>query len=120
MDEVYLHGLGVETVIGAFDWERRIKQRVTLDLEMTYDIRPAAASDDLADTLNYKAVAKRITAFVEDSRFQLVEALAEEVAGLVVTEFGVERVRLTLNKPAAVSGARDVGVRIERGREDYD
>lgn len=119
MDTVYLHDLNIETVIGAFEWERRIRQRISLDLEMTYDIRKAAVSDALEDTLDYKAVAKRVIAFVENSRFQLVEKLAEEVARLVVTEFGVAGVRLTLNKPEAVTGARSVGVRIERSGEDY-
>lgn len=119
MDVVYLRDLNIETVIGAFGWERRIKQRISLDLEMEYDIRPAAASDALEDALDYKAVAKRIIAFVEESRFQLVEKLGEEVARLVVTEFGVSRVRLLLNKPEAVTGARGVGVRIERSAADY-
>lgn len=119
MDTVYLHDLNIETVIGAFEWERRLRQRVSLDLEMAYDIRKAAASDALEDTLDYKAVAKRVIAFVGGSRFRLVEKLAEEVARLVVTEFGVERVGVTLNKPEAVTGARSVGVRIERTAEDY-
>lgn len=102
-------------MIGVFDWERRVKQTVILDLDMGGDIRRAAASDDLADTLNYKAVAKRVIDFVEHSEYQLVETLAERVAELILNEFGVPWVRLRLNKQGAVRGARDVGVVIERG-----
>ncbi len=115
MDIIYLHDLRIDTVIGVFDWERRVKQTVILDLDMGGDIRRAAASDDLADTLNYKAVAKRVIDFVEHSEYQLVETLAERVAELILSEFGVLWVRLRLNKQGAVRGARDVGVVIERG-----
>lgn len=102
-------------MIGVFDWERRVKQTVILDLDMGGDIRRAAASDDLADTLNYKAVAKRVIDFVEHSEYQLVETLAERIAELILNEFGVPWLRLRLNKQGAVRGARDVGVVIERG-----
>jgi dihydroneopterin aldolase len=115
MDIIYLHDLRIDTVIGVFDWERRIRQTVILDLEMAADIRRAAASDDLADTLNYKAVAKRLIDFVGHSDFQLVETLAEQVAELVLKEFAVPWLRLRVNKHGAVRGARDVGVIIERG-----
>jgi dihydroneopterin aldolase len=115
MDIIYLHDLRIDTVIGVFDWERRIRQTVILDLEMAADIRRAAASDDLADTLNYKAVAKRLIDFVGHSDFQLVETLAERVAELVLQEFAVPWLRLRVNKQGAVRGARDVGVIIERG-----
>ncbi len=115
MDIIYLNDLRIETVIGVYDWEREIRQTVILDLEMGFDIRKAAASDDLADTLNYKAVAKRLIEFVGQSEFQLVESLAERCAAIVREEFGVEWVRLRLNKKGAVRGATDVGVIIERG-----
>jgi dihydroneopterin aldolase len=115
MDIVFLHGLRVETVIGAFDWERRIKQTVVLDLDMAFDIRGVAASDNLADALNYKAVAKRVIAFVAESQFHLVETLAERTAGILMEEFPISWLRLRLNKPGAIRGARDVGVLIERG-----
>ncbi len=113
-DIIYISGLKIETVIGIFDWERRIKQSVILDIEMAADIRRAAASDHIDDTLNYKAVAKRLIAFVGESEFQLVETLAERIAGLIVDEFDVPWVRLRLNKKGAVRGADDVGVLIER------
>ncbi len=115
MDIIFLHDLRVETVIGIWGWERKIRQTVAIDLEMAADIRKAAASDSVEDTLNYKAVAKRLQQFVGDSSFQLVETLAEKIAGIVLDEFGVPWVRVRVNKPGAIRGARDVGVLIERG-----
>lgn len=114
-DLIYLRELRVATVIGIFDWERRIKQEVSIDLEMAADVASAAAADDIDATLNYKAVAKRLIAFVGESEFQLVETLAERIASIVRDEFGVPWVRVTVNKPGAIRGARDVGVVIERG-----
>jgi dihydroneopterin aldolase len=115
MDIIYLSDLRIETIIGIYDWERRVKQTVSLDLEMASDIRKAAASDHIDDTLNYKAVAKRLISFVAESEFQLVETLAERITEIVLNEFKVPWVRLRLNKQGAVRGARDVGVIIERG-----
>ncbi len=115
MDIVYIRDLKIETVIGIYDWERRIRQTVSLDLEMGTDIRAAAASDSIDDALNYKAVAKRLIAYVEASEFQLVETLAERVADIVRGEFNVPWLRLRLSKPGAVRGSQDVGIIIERG-----
>ncbi len=115
MDIIYLSDLRIETIIGIYDWERRVRQVVSLDLEMATDIAKAAASDDIEDTLNYKAVAKRLIGFVGESEFQLVETLAERITGIILDEFNVPWVRLRLNKQGAVRGARDVGVIIERG-----
>lgn len=115
MDIIFLRDLRISALIGIFDWERRVKQTISLDLEMATDIRKAAATDAIDDTLNYKEVAKRLIAFVEASEFQLVETLAERVAEIILAEFNVPWVRLTLNKTGAVRGARDVGVIIERG-----
>jgi 7,8-dihydroneopterin aldolase/epimerase/oxygenase len=115
MDRVFIEDLRVETVIGIFDWEREIKQAVSLDLEMAFDIRAAAASDRIGDTLDYKAVAKRLIRFIEDSEFQLVESLAERCAAIVLDEFPVPWLRLRLSKPGAVRGSSAVGVIIERG-----
>jgi 7,8-dihydroneopterin aldolase/epimerase/oxygenase len=118
LDTIFINDLRVETVIGIYDWERRIRQTVSINLEIAADIRRAAAADSIDDTLNYKAVAKRLIEFVEGSSFQLVETLAERIAAIVLTEFEVSRVKLTLNKPGAIRGARDVGVRIERSSAD--
>jgi dihydroneopterin aldolase len=115
MDIIFLRGLQIETVIGIYDWERKIKQTVVLDLEMAADIRKAAASDAIEDTLDYKAVSKRLIAFVEESKFLLVETLAEKIAAILLNEFDIPWVRLTLNKRGAIRGASDVGVLIERG-----
>lgn len=115
MDIVYIRDLRIETVIGIYDWEREVRQTVSLDLEMATDIRKAAQSDSIEDTLNYKAVAKRLIQFVGDSQFQLVETLSERCAELVLEEFDVSWLRLRLSKPGAVRGSRDVGIIIERG-----
>ena len=109
----------VETIIGIYDWERETRQFVSIDLEMPVDIRRAAATDDIADTLNYKKVAKRILGYVEASSFQLVETLIERIAEIIITEFDVDWVKVTLSKPGAIRNSRDVGVAIERVRADY-
>ena len=115
MDRVFIRELRIETVIGIYDWERKIRQPVILDLEMATDVRRAAETDQIDQALNYKAVAKRLIAFVEGSEFQLVETLAERCATIVLDEFQVPWVRLSVNKIGALRGARDVGVVIERG-----
>ncbi|HEY5719686.1 MAG TPA: dihydroneopterin aldolase [Gammaproteobacteria bacterium] len=116
MDTIFLRELRVETIIGIFDWERENKQTVSIDLELAADVARAAASDRIEDALDYKRVAKRISAFVAESEFQLVETLAERIAGILLDEFAVAWARVTVNKPGAIRGARDVGVRIERRR----
>lgn len=117
MDIIYLKDLRIDTVIGIYDWERRTRQTVILDIEMAADISTAAASDNIEDTLNYKAVAKRLIGFVESSEFQLVETLAERIADIVLEEFNVPWLRLSVNKQGAVRGVRDVGVIIERSKK---
>ena len=118
MDIVYIRDLKIETVIGVNDWEREVRQTVSLDLEMATDIHAAAETDDIADTIDYKAVAKRLIDFVEGTDFQLVESIAERVSDIIREEFGVRWVRLRVSKPGAVTGAQDVGVVIERGERD--
>lgn len=115
MDIIFLRDLRIDTVIGIWEWERKIRQTVSIDLDMAADIRKAAASDSVDDTLNYKLVAKRLQQFVGESGFQLVETLAEKIASIVLEEFDVAWVRVRVNKPGAIRGARDVGVMIERG-----
>jgi dihydroneopterin aldolase len=118
MDKIFIHALKTETIVGIFDWERQVKQTVILDIEFSADIRKAALTDSIDDTLNYKRVAKRVLAFVEESRFHLVETLAEHVAMLILEEFAVAWVRISLSKPGAIRGSRDVGVMLERAVAD--
>ena len=113
-DRIFLRDLRVETVVGIWDWERKIRQVVSIDLEMGADIRRAAATDSIDDTLNYKDVAKRVQQFVADSEFQLVETMAEKIAEIVLAEFELPWIDVTVNKPGAIRNARDVGVRIRR------
>jgi dihydroneopterin aldolase len=117
MDKIFIHALKTEAIIGIFDWERQVKQTVILDIEISADITKAALSDSIDDTLNYKRIAKRVLAFVEESKFHLVETLAEHIAMLLLEEFGVAWVGLSLSKPGAIRSSRDVGVKLERDRD---
>jgi dihydroneopterin aldolase len=118
MDSIFLTELKVDTTIGIWDWERKIKQTVVIDLEMGTDIRAAVESDSIEDTLNYKLVAKRVQQFVADSSFMLVEALAGKIAEIILNEFDVPWVRLKVSKPGAIRGSRNVGVSIHRCRDE--
>lgn len=115
-DTIFLHELKVETTIGIWEWERKIRQVVSIDLEMGADVRSAAEKDEVDSTLNYKAVAKRVQQFVSESEYQLVETLAEKTAELVLGEFDVPWIQVRISKPKAISGANDVGVLIFRTR----
>lgn len=115
MDIVFIRELRVDVIIGVFDWERCVRQSVVLDLELASDNRRAAANDDIADAVDYAAISQRVVDFIETSEFRLIETMAEQVAALVLAEFGVAWLRLRLCKPGAVAAARDVGVVIERG-----
>lgn len=115
MDIVFLEDLRIETIIGIYDWERETRQIVSLDLEMGVDTRPAAMSDSIVDALDYKGVAKRLISFIADSKFQLLETLAERVAETLMSEFDIGWVKIRVSKPGAISGSRNVGVCIERG-----
>jgi dihydroneopterin aldolase len=119
MDKIFLSQLSIECIVGIWEWERRVKQTVVIDVEMAADIRRAAATDSIEDTIDYKRVAKRLLAFVGESQYQLVETLTEQIARVIVTEFGVTWVKVRLNKRGAIRGARDVGIEIERRSEDY-
>jgi dihydroneopterin aldolase len=115
-DVVFIEALEIEALIGIYDWERRVRQTLSFDIEMAFDNRVPAASDDIQHTLNYKAVSKRLIEYVQSTGFGLVETLAERCAEIILSEFDVQHVRLKLSKPGAVRGARAVGVRIERSR----
>ena len=116
MDKVFIEALEIECVIGIYDWERKIRQPIALDIEMDFDNRIPAASDDIADTLDYKAVSKRLIEFVSQSSYGLVETLAERCCEIILAEFNVAHVRLKLSKLGAVRGAKAVGVILERSR----
>jgi 7,8-dihydroneopterin aldolase/epimerase/oxygenase len=115
-DVIFLRGLEVECVIGFIEWERRVKQTVVLDLELPVDCARAAVRDEVDDTVDYKTIAKRVVTFVSASEFKLVETMAERLAQVLLAEFPLPWIRLSINKPGAIRGSRDVGVRIERRR----
>lgn len=117
MDIIFLGGLEIDTIIGIYDWERKKKQTVVLDIEMAFDIKKAAQTDDIAHTLDYKAVSDRVVSFVETSEFFLVEKLIEEIATVLRTEFQIPWVRIVLNKRGAITRSKDVGIIIERGEK---
>jgi 7,8-dihydroneopterin aldolase/epimerase/oxygenase len=117
-DRIFLRGLSIDCIIGFIEWERRVKQTVVIDLELPVDCREAARTDEVEATLDYKKVAKRVTAFVEASQFKLVETLAHRTALLVLEEFALPWVRISINKPGAIRSSRDVGVTLERSRAD--
>ena len=115
LDIVFIEDLRIDAIIGIYDWEREIKQTIALDVEMAADNTIPASSENIDDAVNYKAVAKRLIAFTEESQFQLVETLAERLVEIIMNEFDVPWCRLKLSKLGAVTGSRSVGVIIERG-----
>ncbi|HEY5624536.1 MAG TPA: dihydroneopterin aldolase [Gammaproteobacteria bacterium] len=119
MDKIFLRELEIDAVIGIWEWERRVKQKVSVNLELAADARAAAQADSIDETLNYKDVAKRLIDYVGSSEFQLVESLAECCAEIIVREFGVSWLKLSVSKPGAIEGSRTVGITIERSAADY-
>jgi dihydroneopterin aldolase len=117
MDLIYVRNLKIDCVIGAFEWERRIRQTVAIDLDLAADVARAASTDRLGDTVDYKAIAKRLIDYVGNSEFRLVETMAERIAEIVRREFPVAWVRVRINKKGALRHATDVGVIIERGQK---
>ncbi|GAB5413368.1 MAG: dihydroneopterin aldolase [Congregibacter sp.] len=115
-DRVFIRALRLPTIIGVYDWEREVRQELLVDVEMAWDMRPAVRSDEVADALNYAAVAERLRAFAAENSFRLIEKMAAELADLLLREFRVEWLRLELSKPGAVAEADTVGVAIERGQ----
>ena len=114
MDKVFIRGLEVEGIIGIFQWEREVRQIISVDIEMDFDNKKAAKSDSIEDALNYKLVGKRITSFIKNSKFQLVETLAENISKIILKEFPVTTVKVTLSKPGALRGSNSVGISITR------
>lgn len=116
MDTIFLRDLRITTIVGIWEWERRMPQVVSIDLDMAADIARAAASDDIKDTLDYKAVTRRIKELVGQSSFNLIETMADRIAALITDEFAVPWVRVSVHKPWAIRGSRDVGITVERGQ----
>ena len=114
MDKVFIKNLQVETIIGIFNWEREVKQVVSIDLEMEFDNKKAAKSDDIKDALDYKKIGKRVSGYVKKSKYKLVERLAEQIAKIVLKEFPVSSLILSVTKPGALRGSESVGIRITR------
>jgi dihydroneopterin aldolase len=115
-DRIFLRNLECQCIIGFIDWERRVKQKVVLDLEFPTNCARAAASDNVSDTVDYKRVAKRVLGYVGESQYQLIETLAHNLAMLLLEEFSLQWIRISLNKPGAIRHSRDIGVTIERHR----
>jgi dihydroneopterin aldolase len=113
-DLIYIKDLRVQTIIGIFGWEREVRQEVSIDLEMTFDCKSAAKTDAIEDTIDYKKITKGIIKFVEESKFQLQETLAEGIADLVKNEYKIDSLKLRVSKPGALRHAEDVGVIIHR------
>jgi dihydroneopterin aldolase len=120
MDIVFIQGLKIDAVIGIYDWEREIRQDIVLDIEMSTNVSAAANTDHIDQALNYKDVCDRLSDYVKGTEFQLIETLAEEVCQIIINEFGVEWVKLKLNKGEAVTDASGVGVIIERSLHKPD
>jgi len=114
MDKVVINNLEVEAVIGIFQWEREVRQLISVDIEMDFDNKPAARSDDIEDALNYKLVGKRVTSFIKNSKFKLVETLAEKIAQTILEEFPISKIKVSVYKPGAMRGSDSVGVSIVR------
>ena len=113
-DIIFIEGLEIETIIGVYEHERDIKQKVVLDIEMTLPESNASSSDDLRHTVDYDAVSKLVTSYVIDTQYQLIESLAEQVASLVLGAFATDSLKLKLSKPGAVKNAKSVGLIILR------
>ena len=113
-DVIYIKDLRIKTIIGIFDWERKEKQEVSIDMEFPFDCKKAAATDSIEDAIDYKAITKSVIKFVEESSFQLQETLAENIAALVKEKYGVKFIKLRVSKPGAIRGSKDVGLIIYR------
>ncbi|RJG40083.1 dihydroneopterin aldolase [Motilimonas pumila] len=116
MDRVFIHSLEVLCTIGVYEWEKTIKQKLVFDLELAFDNRPAASSDDIHLALDYAVLSQRVCEFANNNTFELIETMAERAAAMILTEFNVAGVELTLSKPGAVPMAANVGVKIVRGQ----
>ena len=111
---IFLEQLEVPCIIGIFDWERKVKQKLLIDLEMPVDVRKAARKDSIDATLDYKGIAKRCISFISKSKYFLIETLAEDLAQLLLKEFRLKDIKLRVSQPGAIRGSRNVGIEIYR------
>ncbi len=118
MDKIILTDLKIKAVIGIWEWEKRNPQIISIDLEMETDVNKASETDSIKDALDYKAVAKRIKEFAQSNQFELIETLVERMAQLILDEFKVQWLKLTISKPFAIRDSRNVGICIERSKHD--
>ncbi|MDP4536154.1 dihydroneopterin aldolase [Alkalimonas collagenimarina] len=116
MDSVFIKKLCIDTVIGVYEWEKAIQQRLELDLELSCNTAVAAAQDDIRQALDYSVIAQQVTDLVTAEPIELIETVAERVATLLLANFSTDRVQVTVHKPGAVPTAQTVGVRIVRER----
>ena len=119
-DKIYVEDLRVKATIGIFDWEKKIKQEVSISYEIPHDNKKAAATDAIEATNDYKSITKAIIAFVENNKFELVETFAERIAEMVIKDFNIAEIRLRVSKPGALRYSKDVGVIIERNKSSYE
>ena len=119
-DYIVLTGLKISCIIGIFDWERKQKQNVLIDLKIPCDVRKASQRDNIIDAVDYKKIAKITISFVENSDFQLVETMAEKLADLLLKTFQLSEIELSVSKPAAIRGSQNVGVKIHRTESIID
>ena len=117
MDKIILTDLRIDAVIGIWDWEKRNPQTISIDLEMQIDIKKTSQSDSIGDALDYKAVSKRVKQFIQGSQFNLIETLAENVAKIILEEFDIQWLKLSVSKPFAIKGSKNIGVCIERTKD---
>ena len=119
-DKIYVEDLRVKATIGIFDWEKKIKQDVSISYEIPHDNVRAAKADAIEATTDYKSITKGIISFVENNKFELVETFAEKIAELVIKDFNIDEIRLRVSKPGALRFSKDVGVIIERDKSSYE
>ena len=114
MDKIFIKNIEVETIIGIFEWEREVKQSVFIDIEIDLNLQKSGATDKISNSLDYKKISKRIINFTIGSKFKLIESLADKIAKIVLNEFNVKRVSVSVKKQGALRGSELVGVNIVR------
>jgi len=115
MDKVFIKGLSIQTTIGFYPWEKEIKQTLVLDITMGWNTASAAENDELAKTLDYAEISVAVEKFANENPVDLIETLAERIAALLIKNYHIPWLKLSIGKPGAVHNTQTVGVEIERG-----